>query len=116
MYLGCAFALNHKGMPIFSESDQVDFLHRQILTSRNIRGGRFVTLVLGGLNYQIEHHLFPSMPRSSLRSAQPIVRAFCAHHDIAYVESGPLESYRHIVRYLRIVGRSSEAAYEKMAS
>ena len=43
--------------------DRLDFLRRQVLTSRNVRGGRFTDFALGGLNYQIEHHLFPSMPR-----------------------------------------------------
>ncbi|OLB73723.1 MAG: delta fatty acid desaturase [Actinobacteria bacterium 13_2_20CM_2_71_6] len=63
LYLGCSFAPNHKGMPILGANDKVDFLRRQVLTSRNVRGGWFTDLLLGGLNYQIEHHLFPSMPR-----------------------------------------------------
>jgi hypothetical protein len=62
LYLGCSFAPNHKGMPILSRADDSDFLRRQVLTARNVRGGRFIDLLLGGLNYQIEHHLFPSMP------------------------------------------------------
>src|SRR5262249_13634203 len=77
-YLGASFPPNHKGMPILGADDKSSFLHRQVLTSRNIRGGRLVDLALGGLNYQIEHHLFPSMPRPHLRLAQPIVRQFCA--------------------------------------
>ena len=55
--------------------DELDFLRKQVLTSRNVRGGRLVDIALGGLNYQIEHHLFPNMPRANLRRAQPIVRA-----------------------------------------
>ena len=51
-----------------------DPLLRQVLTSRNIRGGPFTDAALGGLNYQIEHHLFPSMPRANLRRAQPVVQ------------------------------------------
>ena len=46
---------------------------RQVLTSRNVRGGRVVDFALGGLNYQIEHHLFPSMPRPELAHAQRVV-------------------------------------------
>ena len=67
LYLGCSFAPNHKGMPILDADDQSDFLRRQVLTSRNVRGGWLTDLALGGLNYQIEHHLFPSMPRPNLR-------------------------------------------------
>ena len=78
LYLGCSFAPNHKGMPTLTQADQLDFLRRQVLTSRNVRGSRLVDFLLGGLNYQIEHHLFPNMPRPNLRHAQPLVREFCA--------------------------------------
>jgi fatty acid desaturase len=104
LYLGCAFAPNHKGMPVLTEHEQVDFLRRQVLTSRNVRGGRFVDFALGGLNYQIEHHLFPSLPRPSLRRAQPVVRAFCLEHGLPYRESTLLGSYGEAIRHLHTVG------------
>jgi fatty acid desaturase len=59
---------------------------------------------MGGLNYQIEHHLFPSMPRPNLASAQPIIRAYCEQHDVAYTEMGLFESYGVVIRYLNQVG------------
>ncbi|MEU2350148.1 acyl-CoA desaturase [Modestobacter sp. NPDC049651] len=102
--LGGSFAPNHKGMPIVPENGRVDFLRRQVLMSRNIRGGRFTDLFMGGLNYQVEHHLFPSMPRPNLRKVQPMVRAFCAQHGIAYTEMSLLGSYGTVVRYLNQVG------------
>jgi fatty acid desaturase len=71
-----------------------------VLTARNVRGGRVVDLLLGGLNYQVEHHLFPSMPRPNLRRVQPLVRAFCAEKDIRYVETGLLDSYRLVLRHM----------------
>ena len=104
LYLGCAFAPNHKGMPVLSEQDELDFLRRQALTSRNVRGGHLVDWVLGGLNYQIEHHLFPSLPRPSLRHAQPLVRAFCQQHGLPYCERTLLGSYTEALRHLRTVG------------
>ncbi|MFC8195319.1 fatty acid desaturase family protein [Streptomyces sp. NPDC060006] len=104
LYMGCSFAPNHKGMPMFGKDDKIDFLRRQVLTSRNIRGHRLTDLALGGLNYQIEHHLFPSMPRPSLRRAQGLVRAFCARHGIAYHETGLLDSYAQVLRHLHAVG------------
>jgi fatty acid desaturase len=104
--MGCAFAPNHKGMPILSRGEEPDFLRRQVLTSRNVRGGRFVDLVLGGLNYQIEHHLFPSMPRPNLRRAQALVREFCQEHHIPYSETSLLASYGLALRHLHAVGRS----------
>jgi fatty acid desaturase len=107
LYLGCSFAPNHKGMAILSADDHSDFLRRQVLTSRNVRGNWLVDYALGGLNYQIEHHLFPSMPRPNLRRAQPIVREFCVRHDLPYCETGLIDSYAQALRHLHTVGRSA---------
>jgi fatty acid desaturase len=104
LYLGCAFAPNHKGMPTLTEADQLDFLRRQVLTSRNVAGSRLVDFALGGLNYQIEHHLFPNMPRPNLRRAQPLVRAFCAQHGLPYVEASLVGSYAEAICHLHAVG------------
>jgi fatty acid desaturase len=104
LYLGCSFAPNHKGMPTLTDADQLDFLRRQVLTSRNVTGSRPVDFVLGGLNYQIEHHLFPNMPRPNLRRAQPLIRAFCQHHDLPYTEASLFGSYAQAVRHLHSVG------------
>jgi fatty acid desaturase len=109
LYLGCAFAPNHKGMPMLSADDQTDFLRRQVLTSRNVRGQWLTDFALGGLNYQIEHHLFPSMPRPNLRRAQPLVRAFCQRHDISYLETSLASSYAQALRHLHQVGGALRA-------
>jgi fatty acid desaturase len=113
LYLGCAFAPNHKGMPVFGEDEKIDFLRRQVVTSRNIRGGWFTDFALGGLNYQIEHHLFPSMPRPNLRHAQAPIRAFCEAHGIAYAQTGLLASYGLVLRHLDVVG-STPAAVQSL--
>lgn len=102
--LGGAFAPNHKGMPIVPATMKIDFLHRQVLMSRNVRGGPVTDIAMGGLNYQIEHHLFPSMPRPNLKRAQPIVRAYCEQHGVPYTETGLLHSYAIVVSYLNHVG------------
>jgi fatty acid desaturase len=104
LYLGCAFAPNHKGMPTLTAADELDFLRRQVLTSRNVAGGWLVDWLLGGLNYQIEHHLFPNMARPNLRHAQPLIRGFCQQHQIDYREASLLGSYTEAVRYLHTVG------------
>ena len=102
-YMGCSFAPNHKGMPILAPGQEPDFLRRQVLTSRNIRGGRLVDFTLGGLNYQVEHHLFPSMPRPNLRRAQVLVRQFCQERGITYTETSLVTSYRMSLRSLHAV-------------
>lgn len=104
VYLGCTFAPNHKGMPEPAEEHRRDFLRRQVLTSRNVRGGRLVDAALGGLNHQIEHHLFPSMPTPNLRLARPIVRAYCAEVGVEYYETGLVSSYAEALRHLHRVG------------
>ena len=103
-YMGACFAPNHKGMPIVPPDVKIDFLRRQTLMSRNIRGGVFTDVAMGGLNYQIEHHLFPNMPRPHLRKVQPMVREYCAERGVAYTETSLLESYRIVVRFLNRVG------------
>jgi fatty acid desaturase len=110
LYLGCAFAPNHKGMPVLSERDTLDFLRRQVLTSRNVTGGPVVEALLGGLNYQIEHHLFPAMPPPSLRRCRILVRAHCARIGVRYCEKGLLGSYLEVLRHLHAVGRPEPEA------
>jgi len=104
LYMGCSFAPNHKGMPTIAADEDVDYLRRQVLTSRNVRGGILTDVVLGGLNYQIEHHLFPNMPRPSLRRAQPLVRAYCEQHQISYTETSLLGSYTAALAHLHQLG------------
>ncbi len=103
LYLGSTFAPNHKGMQIIDADARPDFLRRQVLTSRNITGGRLTTAAFGGLNHQIEHHLFPSMPSLNLRRCRPLVKAFCQAQDVPYTETRVLDSYRRSLRYLRSV-------------
>src|SRR6266480_2301279 len=105
LYLGCSFAPNHKGMPTLDADDQTDFLRRQVLTARNVRGNWLVDFALGGLNYQIEHHLFPSMPRPNLRHSQALVRGFCRQHHISYCQTSLWRSYAQALHHLHQVGR-----------
>ena len=105
LYLGSTFAPNHKGMPVMDRDATAPYLQRQVATARNVIGGRFVTLLFGGLNYQIEHHLFPSMPRPNLSRAQHIVEAFCMEHDLPYRQMHIVASYRQAFRTL---GTASE--------
>jgi fatty acid desaturase len=101
VYLGCSFAPNHKGMPIVDPEQRLSFVRRQVISSRNVAGGWFTNVALGGLNFQIEHHLFPNMPRPNLSRAQSIVRTFCVDNDLGYCEESLTGSYRHTIRHLR---------------
>ena len=103
-YMGMSFAPNHKGMPLVPKGMRLDFLRRQVLMSRNIRGNRVIDFAMGGLNYQIEHHLFPSMPRPHLRRAAPIIQEYCRDHDVPYTQATLVESYAIVFRYINRVG------------
>jgi fatty acid desaturase len=104
VYMGASFAPNHKGMPTLPHDSKVDFLRRQVLTSRNIRGGFAMDTFMGGLNYQVEHHLFPNMARPNLKKAQAIAKDYCETHNIMYTETSLTQSYGIVVRYLNRVG------------
>jgi fatty acid desaturase len=112
MYMGASFAPNHKGMPIVPKDARLDFLRRQVLMSRNIRGSVMLDVAMGGLNYQIEHHLFPSMPRPHLRRAQPIIEAYCSEHDVLYTSTTLMHSYGIVVTYLNRVGMGARDPFE----
>lgn len=110
LHLGLSFAPNHKGMEMPDPNGEPwGHLRRQVLTSRNIRGGIVTDWFLGGLNYQIEHHLFPNMPRPHLRLAQPLVRAHCGELGITYAETGLVDSYRQALRHMHEVGEPLRA-------
>lgn len=108
-FMGAAFAPNHKGMPLVPKDAKLDFFSRQVLTSRNIRGSWLKDNLMGGLNYQVEHHLFPSMARPNLRKAHAIVGEYCRQNDIPLIEMNLLASYVVIIKYLNKVGLSNNA-------
>ncbi|EHR52240.1 fatty acid desaturase [Saccharomonospora marina XMU15] len=110
IYLGMSFAPNHKGMPMLTAGEKLDHPRKQVLTSRNVRGGRVVDFALGGLNYQIEHHLFPSMPRANLRHAQPLVEQYCSRIGLPYSQTGAFASYAEVLRHLHSIGAPLRAA------
>jgi fatty acid desaturase len=88
----------------------LDFLRSQVLTARNVRSGRATDLWYGSLNYQIEHHLFPAMPRNRVRAAHQIVRSFCGDVGVPYYETSMLQSYRELLSFLHEVGRPLRTA------
>ncbi|MGH9082399.1 MAG: fatty acid desaturase family protein [Acidimicrobiales bacterium] len=104
LYLGATFITNHVGMPTLAVDEKLGFLSRQVATSRNLAGSPLVGFVFGGLDAQIEHHLFPSMPRPNLRRARRLVRPYCAEHHIAYAERPVHRAYLDVFRGLHLAG------------
>jgi fatty acid desaturase len=112
LYMGASFAPNHKGMPIVPREVKLDFFGKQVRTSRNIRGGWWATALYGGLNFQIEHHLFPNMPRPHLRKARALVREHCRSLGVPYTETSMLSSYRIVIGYLNRVGLAARDPFD----
>jgi len=105
VYLNVIFGTNHTGMPILGARAQMDFVQQQVTTSRNVRIPAALAFLFGGLNLQIEHHLFPTMPRNQLRRARPLIKAFCLGHGLTYQESGFAASYLEIFRHMWRISR-----------
>ena len=112
VYMGASFAPNHKGMPVIAEDAKLDFFSKQVYTSRNIRGGWWATWLMGGLNHQVEHHLFPSMPRPHLSKAREIVRDHCEALDVPYTETSLLRSYAIVIEHLNRVGLAARDPFD----
>lgn len=105
LYLASVFAPNHKAMPL-AHQQPASWIERQVVSSRNIRHGRIIDWWFAGLNYQIEHHLFPSMPRNRLRLAQAEVSAWCEQRGWVYTNSGFWEAYGDALGHFgRVVSR-----------
>jgi fatty acid desaturase len=111
VYLGMTFAPNHKGMP--HPTGDEDYLRKQVVTARNVHGGWLTDAALGGLNYQIEHHLFPGMPTPNLRKAQPIVQEYCAELGVSYQQTSLIASYRQALEHLHEVGAPARAEHAR---
>ena len=100
LYLANCFAPNHKGMRHVAADAKLSFLEQQVVTARNVRGGFLTNLVLMGLNYQTEHHLFPNCPRNKLIRLQPYVQAACREAGLVYTEVSFIETNRFVLKRL----------------
>lgn len=102
-WLALGFITNHLGCEVFDYEDGKKFswMELQMRTSRSLKGGIFVHWFYGGLNTQIEHHLFPRAPRFNLLKVQKITREFAKKHHIFYFETSPFEAYSQINSVLK---------------
>ncbi len=98
--LASAFAPNHVGMQILAKEGRFDFLYQQVTTARNVECSPLTEWLFGGLNYQIEHHLFPRMARNKLKKAKPIIEPYVKKASLPYCEVTIVHAYRDILRHL----------------
>ena len=100
VFMATVFAHNHIGMPLMPDKSKLTWMHREVVTSRDLKSSRLTSFWWGGVDYHIEHHLFTTIPRCRLRQAQGITKSFCEAHSIPYHQVGVLESYKEIIRFL----------------
>ena len=103
LHMGSVFAPNHKGMPVLEPGTRLDYMRQAVLTARDVIPNPLIDFAYGGLNYQIEHHLFPNMPRNQLKKARKVVKTFCREHGIPYHETGFWRSHVEILGYMHEV-------------
>lgn len=108
LYMSNIFAPNHKGMPQLKKGIKISFMEQQIMTSRNIKPNWLTDFLYIGLNYQIEHHLFPDCPRNKLKRITPYVIEICKRLKLEYTAVSVLESNKIILRELKQIAATSQ--------
>lgn len=97
-WLSFGFITNHLGCETFNEEEAKHFswMELQMRGSRSLIGGKLVHWFYGGLNTQIEHHLFPKAPRFNLLKVQQMTKDFSKKYNIPYFETTPIMAYVQI--------------------
>ncbi|KAI8835623.1 fatty acid desaturase-domain-containing protein [Chytriomyces cf. hyalinus JEL632] len=116
LLLAFVFTVNHNGMPVYSpqEAKQFDFYELQVVTGRDVISTTFSDWFTGGLNYQIEHHMFPTLPRHSFAKVQPLVEELCKKHDVSFHKTSLLGGASEILD--RLSGLAKQAAKIRYAA
>jgi linoleoyl-CoA desaturase len=89
-----------------------DFLYNQVSSAINYRTDDPITRFLFlGLDIQIEHHLFPKLPNTTLRKIQPVVRSYCEKKNIPYIEHpNVLPNIYSYINYLYKMGNTHSSS------
>jgi fatty acid desaturase len=110
-YLANVFAPNHKGMPQLKKDVAYSFFEQQVVTSRNVRCGLILDYILLGLNYQVEHHLFPGASRGQMKNLHTLVEKACRENGMPIVEMNIIETNKFILSELKVVAEKAQKEY-----
>ncbi len=102
LYLGCSFAPNHKGMPVLEDGTEMSFARRQVITARNLSGGRWRGSSSAASTTRSSTTSSRRCPGRTWRGPRSEVRAFCAENHLGYAEASPIASYVQVVSSLRV--------------
>ncbi|KAJ3101890.1 hypothetical protein HDU97_001003 [Phlyctochytrium planicorne] len=113
--LALVFSVNHNGMPVYSTkaSSKFNFYELQVVTGRDVINSPFVDWFTGGLNYQIEHHMFPSIPRHQFGRVQPLVESLCKKHGIPYHRTSFWAGIGEVISRLSSISKTAAKIHVK---
>ena len=100
LFLATVFGLGHNGMSVYPADQRPDFWKLQVTTTRNVTSNWFVDWFCGGLQYQVDHHLFPSLPRHNLKKVHELVASFCKQQGVSYHEAGLFSGNVEVLQHL----------------
>ncbi|RUS91181.1 hypothetical protein EGW08_001094 [Elysia chlorotica] len=103
--------MSHLPNDVARDTETMDWFTMQLKTTCNVEPGVFNDWFTGHLNYQIEHHLFPTMPRTSFHKVRPLVMSLCKKHNIEYRDKTLYNAFADIVRMLKKSGELWYDAY-----
>ena len=106
LFTATIVTVTHQTEEMFHEH-QDDWVRQQIESTRDaVTSNPFSEWLWGGMQYQLEHHLFPTMPRYNYPRLVPVIKAFCEENDIEYRVDGEVEVIARNFRMLRDVARA----------
>lgn len=103
LFLATLFGLCHNGMAVYPADERPDFWTLQVSTTRNITGNFLSDWFCGGLQYQVDHHLFPQLPRHNLPKVHEMIEAFCKAHSKPYEEQNMWNGTVDVLTHLSAV-------------
>uniref|UniRef100_A0A915LT11 Fatty acid desaturase domain-containing protein n=1 Tax=Meloidogyne javanica TaxID=6303 RepID=A0A915LT11_MELJA len=109
---------NHYSTDKFPHNDPIlsNYACLQLYTTRNMRPGLVIDWLWGGLNYQIEHHLFPTMPRHNLKKVMPLVKEFCAKNNLPYMVDDYFTGFKLTIKHLHNVADIASEFFQRKLS
>ena len=99
-YLGWIFALNHTMFPIYRHEEERDWVAATVTTTQNVTPSFVVDIITGHLDYQVEHHLWPRMPRHNYEVVHPRLKALCKKHNLPFYEESYFKAIGSVYRTL----------------
>jgi len=114
--LALVFGLGHNGMAVYDAAHRPDYWKLQVTTTRNVKQDAlgFVHWFCGGLDYQVEHHLFPTVPRHNLKAVNVLVQKFCKEYGVTYHETDMWEGTKEVLNHLQAIANELHEEFPAM--